>query len=388
MIPILYNSDNSYGTSRTPLGLINHTSRCVVKETLNGEYTLELSTDINDFTNGYISTQKIIEAKPNPQHKPQLFIINKVERFIDGKINIYADHIKSLCNQYVTKNATVYTDDDENILENATPVLAWNKIITENMNDNTQPPFSFNSDITSKANFSLGLTKSETLGNILGGTEGSFLDTWGGYFEYDNFNIKLLKNRGEKQNYELRYGRNISEATQTEEISSLYSHILPYGEVKDMAQDSTIKLVGNLVKIPNSESKFRRVFLYDCSEKTKNLKVYSARTETHDAGFGYDETKSKMESLALKYSKSNKLGNISVNIKVTHRAELDEMSKFSLGDDVKVILDNFGTATYSQISEVEYDVLNERWDVIDVGEPKATLASLFLNHKKYLNGIF
>lgn len=389
MIPRLYVSNNSYGTSKTLLGNMDHTSKCVAKETLNGENQIELVTDINDFTNEYISVQKIIEVKPNPQQDPQLYIIDKVERKINGKINISANHISSLCNQYITNGiGSSSTDDYQRTLSDVTPKEAWDIIMSNYMPVTSTIPFNFTSDITTTSDFSLGLVNPETIGNILGGTEGSFLDTWGGYYEYDNFNINLLKSRGVKQNYKLMYGHNISDATQTEDTEALYSHILPYGEVQDVATDSTITLYGSLVSIENTESKYRKLFLYDCSSKSKNLKVYSTRTDEHDAGYGYDAAKEEMTKYAATYAKKNTLGNIHVNIKVTHRAELEEMSRFSIGDEVSVILDSFGTATTARITEVEYDVLNERWNTLNVGESAVTLASILLNHEKYLNGKF
>ncbi|MGN0489398.1 MAG: phage tail spike protein [Ruminococcus sp.] len=386
MIPRLYVSQNAYGTSRELIGNINHTFSCTSKEALNGENLLELSTDINDFTNDYISTQKIIEAKPNPHQEPQLYIINKVERLISGKVNVFAKHISSLCNQYVTKGSVIYSDDYQEVLNDVTPKQAWDKIMANYMPVGIVPPFTFLSDITTIANYSLGLTKSETIGNILGGTEGSFLDTWGGYYEYDNFNIALLKSRGVKLDYELRYGKNISDATQTEETDSLYSHILPYGEVRDMATDSTFILVGDIVAIANSESKYRRVFLWDCSSKSKNLKVYSKRTSTHEAGDGYETARTKMNQYAASYATKNKLGSTYVHIKVTHRSELDEMARVALGDSVRVILDNYGSVTTARVTETEYDVLNERWKTLSIGEPRVTLATLLLNKEKYLSG--
>lgn len=384
MIPKLYQPTNATGTQRTFLGYLNNCSKCAAKEnTSSNEYTLELTTDLKDFCKG-VSTQKLIEVKANPFDVPQLFVINKIERLISGKVNVYAEHIKTLCNQYVTDGASVYSDEDINILSNVTPAAAWNSIINDYTPAAAQPPFIFTSDITTTHNFSLGLTKAETFGNILGGVEGSFLDVWRGEYHFNNYTIEFLRSRGSNTGYRLRYGSNISDATQTEDTSRIYTHILPYGTFKDAATDKEIVLVGNLTAISNTESVFKKTFLLDCSTKTKNLKVYSQSTATHAAGDGYTAARTVMTNYANRYASANKLGLLTVGIKVTYRSELDSMSTIGLGDTVIVLLDNFGTATTAKVTEAEYDCLLERWNSLTVGEPQTTLAELLLNKKRYL----
>lgn len=386
MIPKLYISDGPYGTSRTLIGNISHCSRCICKEVLNGEYLLELTTDTTDFTNGYISTQNIIGARPNPFDSEQFFVIYKTERLINGKINVYAEHIRSLCNQYVTQPTGTYTEGNEQTI-NTTPRGAWREIISY-LPLGEEMPFNFSSDITTLADYYLGLSKAETIGNILGGAEGSFLDTWHGEYYYNNFDIHYNKRRGRSQDYELRYGKNISEATQTEDTSNIYTHILPYGSVQDVSTGDTLIFTGPVVPIRVTESKFRKTFLWDCSEKSRNLKVYSRHTDTVEAGRGFSEAGEKMAQYALSFAQKQNLGSTLVSINVTHRSELNEMKKIALGDTVKVILNNYGTVTTAKITEAEYDVLNERWNSLQVGEQKVTLASLFLNRSKYLQGKF
>ena len=64
--------------------------------------------------------------------------------------------------------------------------------------------------------------------------------------------------------------------------------------------------------------------------------------------------------------------------------ELDEMNRIGLCDNVKVILDPFGTSATAKITEVVYDALLERWDKIVVGSPKITAADLILNKRRYI----
>ncbi len=385
MLPRVYTTDNATGTQRTFRGRVNCAEKCFTKSALNGEITLELTTSVNDNTAGYLRSQRMIEAIVDFRLPPQLFIITKTERLINGKINVYGEHVKSLANQYITAGSTVYADENENVMENTNPFDVWNALIAEMTTMGLAvPPFTFGSDILTQADFSLGLTKPETFGDILGGKEGSFLDTWRGYFKFNNYEITYNRDIGIVQNFALRYGRNITDCKQTEEITNTYTHILPYGTVRDMATETDLTLVGNLTPIEHSQSDFRKVFLYDCSAKSKKLKVYSNSVGTHTAGEGFAEARTKMSGFAASYARSENLGSILAGITVTHRSELDEMKRLGLGDTVDIVLDNFGTSTRARITETELDVLNERWQSLTVGERQVTLSDLFIKYDKFI----
>ena len=54
----------------------------------------------------------------------------------------------------------------------------------------------------------------------LGGTRGSILDTYGGEYEWDGYTIKLHSERGSDKGVTLRYGKNITDITQEENIEN------------------------------------------------------------------------------------------------------------------------------------------------------------------------
>lgn len=383
MIPKLYSSNNSLGTSLTGYGYIDHTNRCICREVLNGEYVLELETDINDRNAARLLPQMIISAQPNPTDNEQRFVIYKTERTIKNRITAYAEHIHTLCNNFVVGSSGAYTAID-NIVIQATPLEVWEYLLNNEIFGDVVPRFNFSSNITTKARYYLGLSQPETLGNIFGGVEGSFRDLWGGDFKYDNFNISFVSRRGTDSGFTLAYGKNISDGKQTADSSSLYTHILPYGEAHDVNNNASIYLVGNLLAIANSEGTLRRVIKVDCSAKTKDLKVYTHNMDGHTAGEGYAEVKAALATAAAKYAKSNGLAAQSVNVAVTHRSDLDNMTSIALGDTVSVLLSNLGTTAQARITSAEYDVLNERWDKLQIGSTKVTLSSVLRNQSLYL----
>lgn len=393
MIPKLYAPTNLYGTSRTFLGNINHCQSCKVREVENGEYTLSLITDVSDFTAENLLAQRLIKALANPHDQPQFFVISKVDRKTDNTIEVTAEHIHTIANQFVTTSTNVYASEKDEII-NTTPAGAWNAVNAQ-LTENT--PFVFSTDIITLADYWLGLSKPETLGNILSNNEGGFLNLWGGSYHYDNFNIELLQSRGSVKSFELKYGKNISDSTQTEDSSNLYSHILSYGTViarsgyGSSRSERSLSLSTPEVAIPNSQSVLKRVFPYDCSEleEIKNAIVYShygddENGNSHTPGDGYAEARALIQAAGLRYATSQDLGVPNVSITVTHRSELDRMTDIALGDTVRVRLDNFGTRVNARITETVFDSINERWDTLHIGEQKVTLVSVLLNQKKYL----
>ena len=307
-------------------------------ECRNGSYTLSLETTVNDDCANLLLSQRIICAKANPFDDEQYFEIQSTERGTNGIIKVECKHIKSYCFQYCSEGDMAYDGDLLSI--KGTPKEVWDKLQKDYIT--TTVPFNFSSDITSSNDFTLGISTPETLGNILGGKEGSFLDVWGGEYHFDNFNIHLLKSRGKVQDYILRYGSNIS---------------------------------APIFEIENHSCTTDKVYMLDC---TSFLDSYSVGKQ----GYKYDAVKNAMTKYAKSYGKKNNLGSLKVSIDVTLKSELEQMSNLGLCDTVTVILDSIGTKATAKITEVTYDSLNERWEKLVVGESKVTVADLILNKRR------
>ena len=373
MLPKLYDelTTSASGYSKTFLGTINHCTKCTVTEVRNGSYTLSLETTVNDDCADMLTSQKIIGVKANPFDSDQLFEIQRTERGTDGIIKVEAKHVKNFCCQICSEGD--YGDEHTDAHETGTPSQIWNILKTDYIS--TYIPFTFSSDITASRNFSLGINTAESLGNILGGKEGSFLDVWGGEFHWNNYTIEFLSSRGRSTGYQIRYGSNISDVKQVESCESTYTHVLPYGKVSNGSHK--INFYAPLYTIPNSQSLYTKVFMLDCTDLLDNYEV-------GDKGTGYDECRAAMTNYARTYAANNNLGKLSVSISVTLRAELDEMQEIGLCDSVKVILDNFGTKATAKITEATYDSLLERWDKLIIGDARITVADVILNRKRYV----
>ena len=374
MIPQLYGtlslSNGSY--SVYPKGLLTHCSKCEVKEVRNGSYTLNLITNVNEECIDDILSQRIIGAKPNPTDPIQYFEIQKTTRSIDGKIKVEAKHVNNLCYQICSEGDTYPTDTT--ITYTGTPKEVWDRLVDQYIIDPV--PFYFNSAISSQKACYLGFNEAVTLGDIMGGREGSFIDMWSGSeYHWDNFHCTLLASRGTNTHYKLKYWKNISSADQSESCLSTYSHILPYG----IATFGEIRknFTADRIAIPNTESVMNKTFLLDCTSVLDSYPITVGNWSTYVAA------RNAMMEYAQNYANVNGIGNIEVNIKIDFRGTLDEMSQIGLCDKVDIVLDNFGTTVTAKIVEATYDVLLERWQKLVVGQPTITMADLLLNKRRF-----
>lgn len=377
MLPKLYEEVESVSRKRL-IGTLDCCFECDVTEVTNGLYTLVLETTVNDNCANNILSQRMIGIKPNPFDDMQYFEIKKTERTIDGIIKAEAKHIKSLCFAICTNASGAEMDNP--ITFTGTPEQAWAELVNHYI---VAPvPFSFSSDITTSKTLMSGLSVSNSLGNILGGQEGSFLDVWGGEYHWDNFAISLKQSRGRNTGYKLRYGQNISNAAQIESSENTYSHILPFAWYST-SSGAKVSLSVEPIEIPNNQAIYNKTFVLDCSEVLEPYIVGPASVGTHQ--ITTVQAKEMITRYAVEYASINGLGNLSVSIDVTLRSELDGMKSIGLCDTVKVILDNFGTEATAKVTKVTYDALMERWKSVTVGSQRITMADLLLNKRRYFN---
>ena len=373
MIPKLYDLFSNSALSGAPpfLGRLTHCLSCLVTEERNGEYTLTLQTTVNEELASYLVSGRIIGANPNPHDNMQYFIIYKTERTMEGRITVYATHIKGLLNTVISEGDQGSADDI--VVKSGKPDDLWDLLNDEYIHYN---PFSFSTDITASKNVSLGFTVPETLANILSGKEGSFTDVFGGELKYDNLYIRLLSSRGTVTNYKLRYGGNVSDSTQTESSDTRFSHILAYGRVSNGSKE--VNLFTAPLQIDN-DPPYHKTYLLECSEFLHNYTVGSQ-------GQHYTEVRNAMAEYATTFAKYNDLDKTRVSVNVTVESQLDEMKNLALCDTVKVELDKFGMTVNSKITKTVYDVLLERWDSLTVGDRTVTLGDLIINKRRYISG--
>lgn len=352
--PILYNPGHT-DFNNLGLGLMVDTISATVTEELNGKFEL----DLEYLADGPLTTSLINDAfikVPTGDQVDQLFRIKSVGKKLKGILPIHAEHVSYIINDLPIKPRISVINADGAMALNAALINVIDK-----------HPLTAYSDVMTTADLEWKLPDFQNIRNILGGVEGSILDRIGGEYQFDNYQIRLMKQRGRYSNTIIAYGRNLTDFEQDESILETYTSIYPVViETEDDTQK--IKVLPEYVidgdyvdKYPN-----RRVTMVDFSEKFNENNTYS---------------EAKLRKLAQTYVKANKVGVPKVTMKVSTvdlSAALDdnfnvkEVESLHLGDTVKVFFEPLGITSEAKVVGIAWNVLLERYDSYTLGAKKAS----------------
>ena len=323
------------------LGCLNDATSCVVKETLNSEYELEMEYPVNGIHYSDIQLRRIIFAKPNSYDQAQPFRIYSISKPIGGIVTVNAEHISYDMSGLPVRGA----------LEN----YAWyvNDVFEHIRNNSVYPcPFTFSSDITEEKK-SINLSKPRSVKAFLG-TDDGLLSLFGGEWEFDRYNAILHKKRGQNRGVSIEYGKNLTDVTQDEACSEMYTAVYPYYYKED---DGLQRLDDDVVKI--LDTPYKNVYVLDLSSE-------------------FDEmpTQDQLREKAQEYINDNKLGEPKVSLKVSfikNPEVIEALHDVRLGDTVSVKFIKIGVDTTSRCISYEFNVLTEQYNSIELGEPIKTI---------------
>ena len=347
MIPILFepktNNFNSNG-----LGRLMDATSCLVTEERNGAYELVMQYPLDGILCEDIKMASLIFAEPGEGQEPQPFSVYKISKPIKGIITINAEHISYQlsyipCAPFASKTAAGALAGFEQHAAEACPYTFW-------------------TDKTTSGDFDVAVPSS--IRSRLGGVKGSILDVYGGEFEFDRYTVKLWEHRGTDKGVVLRYGKNITDLKQEENISNTITGIYPYWADSE----------GNLVELPEKVIS---------SDKAANFPY--PRTVPVDFSSEFQERPSEAElrSAGEAYMKSHNIGIPSVNIHVSfiplwqteEYKDLAMLESVKLCDVIIVEYEKLGVKAKAKIVRTVYDVLKGRYQSLEIGDVRATLAS-------------
>jgi len=341
MIPVLFSaSATSFDTNG--MGYITDCLECTVSEERNGAYELEMIVPTTSPNFSSITEGNIVVVVPYKNGARQAFEIDKVSKPIEQKVTVHAVHI-SYRASYVPVAPFIAQGITETLqgLEN-------NELVTNN--------FTITSDFTNEiSTYNQSIPKS--LRACMGGTEGSLLDTFAGggagEFLWDNFNIQFLQHRGTDKGVSLRYRKNITAFDQVKTIEDLVTGVLPYW----VSDDESI------------------VFYEDPVYSSNHTDYQTERVVPLDLSDQFDTEPSGAELIlaAQQYlaNTSNTLPSTNVSLTFVDLGDED----INLCDTVHIIYEPLGITFTSKVIKTVWNVLLERYEKIEVGNPKSNIAS-------------
>lgn len=197
------------------LGSLKDAIVCVVFEELNGGFELELEYPIIGSNFDKIQLQNIIFVKPNSEDEPQAFRIFEITKPLDGIVKVKAAHISyDLSGHIVLPFYGVNLDEVFGQINS--------RIVVDSQ-------FSIHRG-SDKTNVETAMASGMPMSfrSLLAGQEGSILDTYGGEYKFNNFNITLYNRRGTDRGFKIKYGKNLTELEQETNANELYTGIFPY----------------------------------------------------------------------------------------------------------------------------------------------------------------
>ena len=190
---------------------LHEATSAIVKETMNGDFTLTVKYPISDSGIYQLIQEDMLIKAPTPVLGAQLFRIKKpVEN---------NDHLE----------ITAYHISDDVMQRSITPVSVTSQscgMALSRMVQNTKTAlgdFSFNSDIQDRRTFNT--TETETLYSVLLDGKHSIVGTWEGELVRDNFALTVKKSRGENRGVVITTHKNLKDYQRTKNSQNVVTRI-------------------------------------------------------------------------------------------------------------------------------------------------------------------
>ncbi|MCC8075276.1 MAG: phage tail protein [Clostridiales bacterium] len=336
MIPCLYSATETAFTTNG-IGKLADCISCQVTEKRNSSYELKLTYPTDGIHADSLQKGCVIVAKPSVATEPQPFRIYKVVTNAAGTLEVAARHVSYQLN-YITAS-TVYG------------ASCLSAILSLKTNATTTCDFTFSTDIESDT--ALSISEPNSLRNCLGGIDGSILDTYGGEFEWDWYNVILHKARGSDNNVRIVYGKNLVDLTMTEDAGDVITGIHPFWKGMDGDDEVYVELPEKLVLAEGATE--YRIRVLDCSTV-----------------FEEQPSETELRAYAESYLESTSYTTPDVDIEINFAqlwqtpdyAGIAAAEQVSLCDTVHVYIAKLGLEVSSKVTETVYDTLLERYESI------------------------
>lgn len=355
MNPVLYESTESTFETNG-LGVLSDTISCQVVEERNGIFEITLEYPLTGIHYQEIKQRRIIFVKPNPYEDPQPFRIYRITKPLSGKITVYAQHIS-----YDLSGVPVSPFSSSSVT-GALSGLKTNAAVTN--------PFSFWTDKTSTGDFAV--TAPTSTRTLLGGSDGSILDVFGGEYKFDRWTVRLYNNRGKNSGVSIRYGKNLMDLQQDENISNVVTGIYPYwlsseGELTELPE--------KIVNAPGTYD-FTRISAIDFS-----------------GDFEEAPTEEQLRDRANDYISSNNVGvpTVSITVEFQPLEQTEEykdialLERVNLCDTVNVEYSELGVSATAKCVKTTYDALKDKYISIELGDAKTNIADTIIQQQQEIN---
>lgn len=349
MIPILSDSGTLQGNG---LGGLSDAIECVVTDEINGQYEMMMRYPVTGEHFGDLQNNYVIFAEPMALASAQPFRIYRITKPLNGVVTVYARHIAYDMSGIIVKPFTAL---------NLTSALA--AVPTYSV-----PSCPFTLTSTRTVSSKMSVEEPIALWSLLGGTSGSFLDVYGGEWEFDNYTAELKTRLGADRGVVIRYGKNMTELENDSDLQSTYGGVFPYWYDEE---EGLVTLTEGFV--PVSGTIYTRILLLDCS-----------------GDFEMKPSEADLRTRATNYITANSVGSPKDSWKVSFAllAQAKEyetqaiLEAVQLGDTVAVKYEALGVDASARVVKTEWDVLGDKYKSVTIGRVKQNLASILVGQNR------
>ena len=349
MIPILYEKDETAFISNG-LGRLRDVTEAKVTEERNGVYELDFDYPVDGLHYDDIQAGRYVAVEHDDTGDVQPFEIVSYSEPIDGVVGFHCQHIS-----YKQSRLTV-SGTNINSLSGALSMLK---------NSTPKNPFSYWTDKTNSTGFMAsadGVPRS--VRSILGGTEGSILDAYGGEYEWDKWLVKLHKSRGEYKDITVRYGVNLTEYSNDVDYSGSYTAVIPFWTGDN--GNGAIVVKGNMVD--------SGAFSFDGRVNCVPLDL-TDKFENQPTTAQLEAMASSMMLAEQPYLPAQTLKVSFIRLQDTEEyREYASLMSCKLCDTINVVFPRYNMSGRFKIVKVVYDVLLERYEEMELGTLSTSLS--------------
>lgn len=350
-------SEESKEFESNGLGSLFEATKCIVTEEANGSFELEMTYPIWGKRYKDIQARSLIVTKTKPFGSPQAFRVYAISKPMNGVVTYNAQHISYDLSGYPV---TPFTAEG--------CAGAMTELKNHSLEEHN---FEFWTDKETKGTFEVAVPMSTR--SLLGGTEGSLLDIYKGDYEFDNFTVKLYEHRGVDRGVVIRYGKNMTDFNQEENIANVRTGIYPYWKGTDDEENSV--LIELPERIVNGEGTYNFVNI-----------------EVHDFSSDFDEQPSadELRTYTEAWIKDNKIGVPKVSIEVSfvqlsqsvEYKDLALLEQIDLFDTVSVEFENLGVSAKAEVAKIEYNALTDRYEQITLGDIRSSISDSVVSNSQ------
>ena len=349
MIPILYDSNETNFVSNG-LGRLRDIASCRVTEGRNDVFECDFEYPVNGQNYDRIQLGRVISAQYDDSGDIQPFDIVSHSKPIGGVVRFHAVHISYRQSKIVVSGTGI------NNLSAALAMLA---------NSEPDNPFTYETDKVSAGYLAAADGTPRSVKSVLGGMEGSILDTYGGEYKFNKFLVSLMTSRGSDRGFTIRHGVNLLDYSDDTNYMESYNSCIPYWSGSDSSGNPLI-VKGNRVDL--------------------DLPSYSGRTECIPleltGKFETQPTAAQLEAAARTFMQSNQVNLPAQTIRVNfirlqdspEYAEYAALFNCRLCDTVRVVFPRYNVDGKFKIVKTVYDPLMERYEEMELGALSTTLS--------------